>query len=94
MAEIGETPTTEVSPLVDAGVKMTPPEPSALRRYPFGLVLDEMEIVLPVLLVASAIGKVADRVETETLFESVWNSFVSIHTRVGSTGAMSALNSS
>jgi len=73
---------------------MTPPEPSALRRYPFGLVLDEMEIVFPVLLVVSAIGKVAESVDAETLFESVWNSFVSIQTSVGSTGAMSASNSS
>ena len=94
MAEIGETPTTEVRPEVDAGVKMIPPEPSAASRYPFGFVDDESEMVLPLVLVARAIGKVADSVETDTLFWSVWNSFVSIQTRVGSTGAMSASNSS
>ena len=32
MAEIGETPTTDVSPEVDAGVKMVPPEPFAVSR--------------------------------------------------------------
>ncbi len=32
MAEIGETPTTDVSPEVDAGIKMVPPEPFAESR--------------------------------------------------------------
>ena len=92
--EIGETPTTEVSPLVDAGVKMIPPEPSAASRYPFGLVDDESEMVFPLVVVVRAIGKEAESVEAETLLVSVWNSFVSIQTRVGSTGAMSPSNSS
>ena len=94
MAEIGETPTTEVRPEVDAGVKMIPPEPSAASRYPFGLVDDEIEMVFPLVVVVRAIGKEAESVEAETLLVSVWNSFVSSQTRVGSTGAMSPLNSS
>ena len=94
MAEIGETPTTEVRPEVDAGVKMTPPEPFAVRRYPFGVVVEENEMVLPLVVVVSAIGSVADSVDAETLFVRVRNSLVSTHTSVGSTGKISSLNSS
>jgi hypothetical protein len=94
MAEIGDTPTTEVSPLVDAGVKMTPPEPFAVSRYPFGVVVEENEIVFPLVVVVSAIGSVAESVEADTLFSSVWNSLVSIHVSDGSTARKSSSNSS
>ena len=92
--EIGEIPTTEVSPEVDAGFQMDPPAPSEDRRYPFGVVPDEKEMMRPVDVLAMVIGAVAESVDAETLAERVANSFVSIHCSVGSTGAMSASNSS
>jgi hypothetical protein len=94
IALIGDTPTTDVSAPVDPAWKITPPVPSATIVYPAGLVDDEMETFLPDVVVVTEIGKVASRVLTETELERVRNSFVSSHTRVGSTGAMSASNSS
>jgi hypothetical protein len=93
-AEIGETPTTDVRPEVDAGVKMAPPDPSAESRYPFGEVPDEKEIILPVLVLANAIGAVAESVEAETAAERVANSFVSVQVRDGSISRKSPSNSS
>jgi hypothetical protein len=49
---------------------------------------------LPSEVDVTTIGAVPVSVVTETLFCSVRNSFMSIHTRVGSTGAMSESNSS
>jgi hypothetical protein len=56
--------------------------------------VDDSEIVFPLVLVASAIGSDAERVDVDTSLLNVRNSFMSIHTRVGSTGAMSESNSS
>ena len=92
--EIGETPTTEVSPEVDAGFQIDPPAPSADSRYPFGAVNDEKEMMRPVEVLAMVIGAVAESVDAETDAERVWNSLMSIHCSVGSTGEMSASNSS
>jgi len=92
--EIGETPTTDVSPEVDAGFQIDPPAPSDDRRYPFGVVPEEKEMMRPVDVLAMVIGAVAESVAAETELESVWNSFMSIHCSVGSTGAMSESNSS
>ena len=67
--EIGEIPTTEVSPLVDAGVKITPPEPLAASRYPFGLVPELIEIVEVLLFTEMSIGVEPTRVsDPETAF--------------------------
>jgi hypothetical protein len=93
-AEIGEMPTTDVSPEVDAGVQTVPPLPLAVRRYPLLAVPEEKEMILPVLVDVSAIGAVAESVEAETDAERVANSFVSIQLRDGSTGRKSDSNSS
>ena len=91
---IGATPTMEVRAPVEAAWKMTPPEPSATRLYPAGLVDEEMETLRPEVVVVIEIGMVPSRVVTETELLRVRNSFVSIHVSVGSTGRMSSLNSS
>ena len=91
---IGETPTMEVRAPVEAAWKMTPPEPSATRLYPAGLVVEEMATTFPDVVEVTEIGMVPVRVVTETELLRVRNSFVSIHVSVGSTGKMSSLNSS
>ena len=58
VVEIGETPTTEVSPLVDAGVKITPPVPLAASRYPFGLVPEFIATVAELPTTVAEIGVV------------------------------------
>lgn len=83
---IGETPTTEVRAPVEAAWKMTPPEPSATRLYPAGLVDEEMETFFPPVVVVIEIGMVPERVDTETELLRVRNSLVSTHVSVGSTG--------
>jgi hypothetical protein len=92
--EIGETPTTDVSPEVDAGFQIDPPDPSAASTYPFNAVPDEKEIILPVLVDVSAIGAVAESVDTDTEAESVANSFVSVQVKDGSMSRKSPSNSS
>jgi hypothetical protein len=85
-----------VIPVASAGSAShaTPPAPSDVRTYPSEAEVETMEISLPLVVVVAEIGKVASRADTETLLDRVRNSFVSTHVRVGSTGAMSASNSS
>jgi hypothetical protein len=92
--EIGDTPMTEVRLDVDAGVQIVPPEPSAASRYPLSAVVDDSEMFFPLVVVVRAIGSDAERVDADTELERVWNSLISIHWSVGSTGEMSESNSS
>ena len=58
MAEIGDTPITEVRLDVEAGVQIVPPEPLAARRYPLLAVPELREMVAVLLLVDTEIGLV------------------------------------